>query len=156
MTSKDRVLDRERQRGRAAALDLAARAPDMDGTAIIAEEDHIPAWSENAVYTTEHVGAPVRDGGQVYTLIMPHTPAHNPGARPADLRAIYDLRHTKDPKRAKEFVTPYGTSGLWKLDECCTENGHVWRNLFDGHEYPPSVLPDRWEDLGTVEEVQGR
>ena len=31
--------------GKADALNLASRAPDMDGTAFIAEEDHIPAWS---------------------------------------------------------------------------------------------------------------
>ena len=39
MTAKQRVLDRERARGRADALDLAARASILDGTAIIAEED---------------------------------------------------------------------------------------------------------------------
>ena len=67
MTSKERVLQRERSRGKAAALDLASRAPQMDGTALIAEQDHIPVWSEKAVYTTKHVGFPVQDDGQVYT-----------------------------------------------------------------------------------------
>lgn len=156
MTSKERVLDRERKRGRAAALDLASRAADMDGTALIAEQQNIPAWREDAVYTTDHVGKPVQDGDQVYTILMPHTPAHNPGSRPADLRAIYDLRHTKDPKRAKAWMVPYGISGLYKLDECCTENGGVHRNLYDNNEFAPSVLPERWEYLGTIEEVQAQ
>ena len=157
MTSKERVLQRERNRGRLAALDLASRSHNMDGTAIIAEEDHIPAWSANAVYTADQVGFPVQDNGQVYTLLMPHTPAHNPGARPADLRAIYNLLHTKDPAKAKPWMASYGVSGLYKLGECCTYShpdgtDHVFRNLYDNNEYPPLTLnvESRWEDLGEV------
>lgn len=156
MTSKERVLQRERDRGRFAALELAGRASSMDGTAIIAEEDHIPAWSKSAVYTADHVGFPVRDAGQVYTIIMHHTPAHNPGSRPADLRAIYSLLHTKDPAKAKPWMAPYGTSGLYIKDEVCTypHSGsgklHVWRNTYDNNEYPPQTqgAESRWVDMG--------
>jgi hypothetical protein len=165
MTSKERVLQREHDRavpvgkvqGKADALDLAKRAPDMDGTAIIAEENHIPAWSEDAVYTTEHVGFPVQDKGQVYTLLMPHTPAHNPNSRPENLPAIYSLLHTTDPHKAKPWMASYGTSGLYKIDECCTwphpdGTTHVHRNKHDNNEFPPLTLnvEDRWEDLGEV------
>lgn len=165
MTSKERVLQREHDRavpvgkvqGKADALDLAARASDMDGTAIIAEEDHIPAWSEDAVYTADHVGFPVQDKGQVYTLLMPHRPADNPGSRPENLRAIYDLKHTKDPHKAKPWMASYGVSGLYKIDEVCTwpfgdGTDHVFRNLHDNNEFPPLTLnvEDRWEDLGEV------
>lgn len=136
------------EEGRRNALDLAARAPEMDGTAIIAEEDHIPAWSENAVYTTAHVGFPVQDDGQVYTIEMPHTPAHNPGARPADLRAIYSLKHTKDPAKAKPWMASYGTSGLYMKDECCTENGGTYRSKQDNNPYSPSEYPQWWEEVG--------
>ena len=163
MTSKERVLQREHDRGmpvgkvqgRADALDLAARAPKMTGTEIIAEEDHVPAWSESAVYTTAQVGFPVQDAGQVYTILMPHTPAHNPGSRPADLRAIYSLLHTTDPKKAKPWMPSYGTSGLYRFNEVCAYPNaegvkHVWRNLWEGNEYPPLTLnaESRWEDLG--------
>ena len=143
--------------GRRDALDLAGRAKDMDGTAIIAEEDHIPAWSETAVYTADHVGFPVQDDGQVYTILMPHTPAHNPGSRPENLRAIYDLKHTKDPHKAKPWMASYGISGLYMVDECCTYPDydgidHVFRNKYDNNEFPPLTLnvEDRWEDLGEV------
>lgn len=166
MTSKERVLQREHDRGRpvgkaqgkADALDLAARAPKMDSTAIIAEEQKIPAWSETAVYTADHVGFPVQDDGQVYQILMPHTPAHNPGVRPAGLRAIYSLLHTKDPAKAKPWMASYGTSGLYKVEECCTYphpdgRDHVFRNLHDNNDFPPLTLnvEDRWEDLGEVE-----
>lgn len=165
MTSKERVLQREHDRGRpvgklqgkADALDLAARAPQMDGTAIIAEEDKVPVWNENTVYTSAQVGWPVQDRGQVYTILMPHTPAHNPGSRPADLRAIYSLLHTTDPSRAKPWVASYGTSGLYRLNECCTYPNadgvvHVFRNLWDNNEFPPLTMnvENRWEDLGVI------
>lgn len=154
MTDAKRIMF---EAGRRDALYLAGRAKDLDGTAIIAEEDHIPAWSEEAVYTSAHVGFPVRDEGQVYTILMPHTPAHNPGSRPENLRAIYSLLHTKDPAKAKAWMPSYGVSGLYKVDECCTYytadgSVHVFRNLYDNNEYPPLTLnvEHRWEDLGEV------
>lgn len=156
MTSND-VKTIMRKQGRADALELASRAPQMDGTSIISEEDKIPVWSENAIYTSAQVGWPVQDQGQVYKIMMPHTPSHNPGYRPADLRAIYSLLHTTDPYRAKPWMPSYGTSGLYKLNECCTYPNvqgveHVWRNLWDNNEFPPLTLnvESRWEDLGEV------
>lgn len=145
------------EEGRRDALELAGRAKGMDGTAIIDEEEKIPAWREDAVYGAEHVGFPVRDKGQVYTILMPHTPAHNPGSRPENLRAIYSLLHTKDPAKAKPWMRSYGVSGLYKVDECCIYpvgdgREHVFRNLYEGNEFPPLTLnaQDRWEDLGEV------
>lgn len=155
MTSKERVLNRERDRGRAAALNLASRAPDMDGTGLIAEQGHIPAWREDAVYTVNHIGYPVQDGDQVYTILQPHTPAYNPGMRPADLPAIYSIKHTTDPKLAKPYMAPNGTSGMYMMDECCVENGGVYRSKADNNVWIPSGYPAGWEYLGTIEEVQG-
>ena len=155
MTAKERVLTRERARGRADALDLASRASGLDGTAIIAEEDHIPAWSETAVYTADMVGWPVQDNGQVYTLLMAHTPANNPGSHPVDLPAIYSRKNTQDPKRAKPWLAPNGRSGVYIKGDCAVDSGHVWRSTFDGENvWQPAAYPAAWEDLGPVEEVQ--
>lgn len=147
MTSKDRVLQRERERGSAAALNLASRAPEMTGTAIIAEQGHIPAWREDAVYTIDHVGFPVQDEEQVYTILQPHTPAHNPGFRPKDLPAIYSIKHTTDPRMAKPYMAPHGTSGMYMMDECCTENGVVYRSKANDNVYAPSAYPPYWEQV---------
>lgn len=148
MTSKERVLHRERERGRAAALSLAARAPGMDGTALIAEQGHIPAWREDAAYTAGHVGFPVQDDDQVYTILQPHTPAHNPGARPADLPAIYSIKHTTDPQRAKPWMAPNGTSGMYMTDDCAVEGGHVYRSTIDNNVWAPSSYPAGWDEIG--------
>lgn len=149
MNSKERVLQRERDRGRAAALSLALRASEMDGTELIANENNIPAWSEKAVYTVAHIGYPVQDNGQVYIILQAHTPAHNPGIRPADLPAIYSIRHTKNPADAKEYLAPNGTSGLYMLDEVCKKDGKIWKSTLDNNPYPPNETgtADYWGEV---------
>lgn len=145
MTSKERVLDRERQRGKAAALDLAKRAPDLDGTAIIAEEDHIPAFNPDRDYSRLTAGAPVVDEGQVWVLIQPHNAAHYIG-RPSTLRALWDLCHTKDPSRAKPWVDPYGISGMYMAGECYLHaDGTVRRAKQDNLVHDADAFPAGWE-----------
>lgn len=162
-TSKERVLNRTREdakaQGRAAALDLASRAPDMDETAIIAEEANVPMFEWGKDYSKCPAGSPIGEivegELQIFTMITPVNTAHYPGSTPNTERSLFSLCHTTDPKKAKGFVSPLGISGLYALDECCTENGGVYLNLWDKNESPPSALPERWEYLGTIEEVQG-
>lgn len=142
--------------GRRNALDLIARAPGMDGTAIIAEEDKVPAWSQTADYSNKAVGSPVSDEGQIWTLLIPHNAAYYTG-RPSTIRSLWGLAHTTDPKKAKPWVASYGISGLYKIDECCTYptpdgTTHVFRNKYDNNEFAPLTLnvENRWEDLGEV------
>lgn len=155
-TSKERVLARERDRGRLDALDLQSRAPSLTGTEIINEEYKIPAFDPKKDYTKWNAGSPVADEEQVWLLLIPHNAAHYTG-RPSSLRSLWGLAHAKDPAKAKPWVAPYGTSGLWMVDECCTYpytdgTTHVFRNKHDNNEYPPMTLnvEDRWEDLGEV------
>lgn len=161
-TSKERVLQREHDRGkpvgkvqgRADALDLASRAADMDGTAIISEEKKVPLFVWGTDYSKCPVGAPIGeiiDGElQVFTMITPVNTAHYPGITPNTERSLYSLCHTKDPTKAKPWVAPLGISGLYAVDEVCTRNGHVWLNTYDNNEYPPETVgvEDRWVDLG--------
>lgn len=142
--------------GRRQALSLQAQAKDMTGTEIIAREGDIPAWNASKDYTKWPMGAPVTDEGQVWLLLTPHNSAHYAG-RPSGLRALWGLAHTTDPAKAKPWVSPYGTSGLYMLDECCiypAADGriHVFRNRHDRNEFPPLTLnvESRWEDLGEV------
>jgi hypothetical protein len=155
MTSKERVLQRERDRGRMAARELQTRAPEMTGTQLIAEEGKVPAWDPAKDYSTWAAGYPVADEGQVWILLQPHNAAHYTG-RPSTLRALWGLAHTTDPAMAKPWVASYGTSGLYMIDEVCTHphagSGklHVWRNKHDGNEYPPQTqgAESRWVDMG--------
>lgn len=147
------------EEGRRNALALQERASGMTGTEIIAQEENIPAWSSTKDYSKWPVGAPVSDEGQDWLLLIPHNAAHYTG-RPSGLRALWGLAHTTDPARAKPWVASFGTSGLYKLDECCTYPAadgsiHVFRNLYENNEFPPLTLnvESRWEDLGEVGSV---
>lgn len=145
------------EEGRRQALSLKERAPDMTGTEIIQQENNVANWRSDKDYSSWHAGSPVADEGQVWLLLIPHRAADYSG-RPSSLRALWGLAHTKDPQKAKPWVSSYGTSGLYKLDECCTyphPDGtiHVFRNLYDNNEYPPLTMnvEIRWEDLGRAD-----
>lgn len=156
--SKTLILNVMREQGRADARDLRSRAKDMEPTAIIAEEDKVPMFVEGADYSSWPAGSPigqmVDDELQIFTMITPVNTAHYPGITPNTERSLYSLCHTKDPKKAKAWVAPLGTSGLYSKDECCTDAGHVWQSNKDSNEFSPSAYPANWTDLGTIEEVQ--
>lgn len=156
--SKTLILNVMREQGRADARDLRSRAKDMEPTAIIAEEDKVPMFVEGADYSSWPAGSPigqmVDDELQIFTMITPVNTAHYPGITPNTERSLYSLCHTKDPKKAKAWVAPLGTSGLYSKDECCTDAGHVWQSNKDSNEFSPSAYPANWADLGTIEEVQ--
>mgnify|MGYP007119921801 CR=1 FL=1 len=46
MTSRERVLKREYDRGRMAAMEVQERSPDMTGTELYAVDDRIPQFKE--------------------------------------------------------------------------------------------------------------
>ena len=156
--SKTLILNVMREQGRADARDLRSRAKDMEPTAIVAEEDKVPMFVEGADYSSWPAGSPigqmVDDELQIFTMITPVNTAHYPGITPNTERSLYSLCHTKDPKKAKAWIAPLGTSGLYSKDECCTDAGHVWQSNKDSNEFSPSAYPANWTDLGTIEEVQ--
>ena len=82
MTTKDLVLSIMRSQGAADALDLRSRATDLDGTAIIAEESKTPNFDSEKDYSLWPIGAPVRDGEQVYKLLQPYTASTWPDQSP--------------------------------------------------------------------------
>lgn len=158
MDSKKLVLDMIREHGMKDALELRERAPELDGTAIIAEEEKIPQFDGSKDYSGWKSGAPVWeevDGErQVYTLITPYDASSYPGTSPSTLPALWSIRHTKDPAKAKAWLAPNGTSGLYEVDECCTDSGHVYKNKQAKNAFSPSAMPSYWDDLGTIEDIQ--
>lgn len=147
MDSKSLILDVLRDLGAREAVELRQNAAELDGTTIIAMERAVPAWSHDQDYTAWPVGAPVADEGQVWLLIQPHNAA-NYGGRPATLRALWGLAHTTDPDRAKAWVEPLGTSGMYMIGECYrAEDGTVYRCLQDNCVWDAAALPAAWEEV---------
>ena len=130
--------------GKANALDLRARSPELDGTALIAEEIDIPAGSHDPDDSNWKAGNPVRDEGQVWTLLHPHNASHYEG-RPSTLRALWGLCHTKDPAKAKPWVDPLGTSGMYMKNECYTDGTRVYRSRVDNNVYTYEAYAQNWD-----------
>ena len=158
MTNKELVLNVHRDMGRNDALNLAKRANDMTPTQVIEEETKVPMFVWGTDYSKCPVGSPIAqiiDGEvQIFKMITPVNTAHYPNITPSTERSLYGLCHTTNPKKAKAWVAPLGTSGLYVKGECCTEGGHVYQSKIDDNSWSPSGYPDGWTDLGTVEEVQ--
>lgn len=145
--TKEQSLQMFRQQGAADALDLRSRAPEMDGTGIIDEEEKIPAFDPTKDYSAWSAGSPVTDEGQVWVLLQPHNASHYEG-RPGTLRALWGLCHTKNPEKAKRWVEPYGTSGMYMVDECYREeDGTVYRCKTNNVVYRATVMPEWWEEV---------
>lgn len=145
---KSIVMETLRRQGKASALALREKAPEMTGTQLIAEEDFIPDFDPTKDYSKWPVGSPVRDEGQVWVLIQPHNAAHYE-ARPSGNRAMWGLAHTTDPNKAKPYVAPYGTSGLYANGECMRwKDGFVYRCIApQPTEYTPESYPEYWEKV---------
>ena len=61
---------------------------------------------------------------------------------------IAEVYHTKDPAKAKPYVAPYGTSGLYDKDEVCLwTDGIVYKSLVDNNAYSPADYAANWEKV---------
>lgn len=149
--TKEIHLQKMREKGLsdAKALQAKAIANKVTQTEIIDQEDQVPAFNPTKDYSSWKVNSPVKDEGQVWLLLQPYNAA-NHKERPSDLRALWGLAHTKNPQKAKPWVAPLGVSGLYQIDECCIENGIIWRCKQDNNEFAPSAVKERWEKIGPV------
>lgn len=142
------MIDIFRSLGRADALKLREEAHSLSSTQIIDREHSAPAFDPTKDYSTWPVGAPVTDEGQVWTLIQPHNAAHYEG-RPSTIRALWSLCHTKNPAKAKTWVDPYGTSGMYMTGECYKDaDGNVWQAKSDNLVHDAAAYPDGWTLIG--------
>ena len=156
MTAKDRVLERERQRGYEAAKAVQAKADDMTGTELYAVDDRIPAFlaaREKMNMADRDIGFVCKStAGRVVRLISPYD-SDVYTAEPEELPAQWGFKWSTDPAKALPFVaistSPYNTG------DCCTHECHVWRSGQDVNTWAPGTINIKWEDLGTIEEVIG-
>ena len=144
--TKSELIEKMREKGASDALDLRTKAAanKYTNTEIIDREEAIPAFNGQKDYSTAPVGTPVKDGEQVYGLIQPYNAANYSGT-PATLPAIWGLKHTKNPAKAKPYVQSQGTSGMYMKDECCLwTDGNVYVSKVDNNVYSPSDYADNW------------
>lgn len=146
MTSKENVLNRERDRGRLAALEVQEKAPDMTGTELNAVDDRIPRFLE-AIKKMNMLERPAgfvckSSAGRVVKLLQPYDSTIYT-QEPEELPAQWGFVWSQDPEKALPFIalstSPYNTG------DCCTENDGTYRSKMDGNVHAPSAYPAGWE-----------
>ena len=131
------------------AQHLKEQGKGMSGTEIIDQELFVPEWKP-ANYQT--VGAPVKFDGQVYKVLQAHDSSQTPDWTPAATPALWSICHTTDPAKAKPWLEPQGTSGMYYKGEYYrADDGIVYRQIYDGgNVYDAAATPDRWETVEVV------
>lgn len=143
-----KLVEMFRELGRYNALKLREESKDLTGTEIIDREINVPEFNPEKDYSEWPLNAPVCDNGQVWLLLQPHNAAHFPELRPETNRACWGLAHTTNPAKAKPWVDPYGTSGMYMVGEVYKDaDGNVWRCLQDNTVYDAAALPSAWEEV---------
>lgn len=146
MTSKEKVLKREYDRGRMAALEVQERSPNMNGTELYAVDDRIPRFKEAVKkqnMLTRNAGFVCKSSaGRVVKLLQPYD-SDIFTAEPEEMPAQWGFVWSQDPDKALPFVaistSPYMTG------DCCTENGSTYRSTIDNNVWAPSTYPVGWE-----------
>lgn len=151
MTSKERVLQRERDRGRMAAQEVQTKSAEMTGTQLNAVEDRIPKYAE-AVKVMNMLERPVgfvckSSEGRVVKLLQNYDSTIYT-KEPEEYPALWGFVWSNNPDHAKPFIS-LSTSPYMK-GNCCMENETIYRSTIDNNVYAPSTYPQGWEK---VEEV---
>lgn len=149
MNNKEIVLTVHYNMGRSDAQTLRdkAVAGEVTDTEIIDNEQAIPEWNAEKDYSNAAVGTPVSFNGQIYGLITPHNASYYPDTTPATLAALWRVKHTTNPAKAKPFVKPTSTSDMYLVGECMIwTNGTVKKALRDT-SYSPEEYAADWETV---------
>ena len=151
MTSKERVLKREYDRGRLAAREIQEKSSEMTGTELNAADDRIPHFSE----AVKHKNMMQRKAGQddgfvcrssagrVVRLIQNYDSSVFT-AEPDELPAQWRMVWSTDPEKAKPFIAS-STSYYNKGDCCLNAAGLPVRSIIDFNTFDPDVSTEFWE-----------
>lgn len=154
MLDNDFYTDAMKAKGLADAQDLQARSATMDGTALYAEDEKIPdfvAAKELKNMLQRLAGFVCKStAGRVVKLLQVYDSEIYP-QEPEELPAQWAPYWSKDPQHAVDFIAI--ATAPWMIGDCCKWAGHVYRCKEDNVVWSPGGQPQRWEDLGTVEEI---
>ena len=146
MSSKERVLQRERDRGRLAAQEVQSRSSEMSGTELNGVDDRIPRFIAAKAKTNmlnRAAGFVCKSSeGRVVKLLQPYD-SDIYSAEPEQLPAQWGFVWSKDPAHAKLFVAI--STSPYMMGDCCIDGGKVYRSLIDNNVYVPYAYPQGWE-----------
>ena len=145
-------IDAMKAKGLADAADLQGRSSTMDRTALYAEEEKIPDFTEAVkVKNMLERKAGQKDGfvcrssaGRVVRLLQVYDSEIYP-QEPEELPAQWGFVWSTDPGKALPFLS-LSTSPYAKGD-CCTAGGKIWRSKIDTNTWSPETNPEFWEEV---------
>ena len=153
MTSKERVLKREYDRGRMAAQAVQEAAPTMTGTELNAADDRIPRFAEAVKHKNMlNRKAGQEDGfvcrssaGRVVRLIQNYDSDVFTG-EPEELPAQFRFVWSHDPAKAQPFLA--SSTSYYNTGDCCLNRaGQPVRSKIDVNTFDPDVNPEFWETV---------
>lgn len=151
MTSKERVLQRERDRGRMAAQAVQEASPTMTGTELNAADDRIPRFAEAVKHKNmldrkagQEDGFVCRSSaGRVVRLIQNYDSDVFTG-EPEELPAQFRFVWSHDPAKAQPFIA--SSTSYYNTGDCCLNRaGQAVRSKIDVNTFDPDVSPEFWE-----------
>ena len=148
MDNRDFIIAAMHTAGAADASAIAAKSVsgEADGTVLIAAEEQIPTWRQRD-YTDVPIGTPYKYADQVYKLWQAHDATNQPDWSPDKAVSLWDICHTADPTKAKPYVAPQGTRGMYQIGDVCTEGGKLYRSTMENNVWEPSAYPQGWKTI---------
>ena len=152
MTSKERVLQRERDRGRAAAQAVQEKSSEMTSDELYAAVNDIPRFAvavqkENMMNkkADRYTGfVCISSAGLICRLLQNYDSDVFTG-EPETLPSQWGRVWSNDPAKAQDFVAD--ANSPFHKGNCCKENGEVFRSKVNDNVHAPSAAPDLWEKV---------
>lgn len=146
MTNKEIVLDTLKQYATERAKAIQNDADDMTGTELYEAEAFIPDFAAAVAHKNmldRSAGFVCKSpSGRIVRLIQPYD-SDIYTDEPEQLIAQWGFKWSTDPKKALPFIA-LATSPYMKND-CCTDNGTVYRSKDDNNVHAPSEWPQGWD-----------
>lgn len=136
------------EEGRRQALALQEKAVELTNTELNAEDDKIPTFSA-AKDTMNMLQRPAgfvckTSAGRVVKLLQPYDSNIFP-AEPEELPAQWGFVWSTDPEKAKPFISL--STSPYMIDDCCIEDGQIYRSKINNNVWAPSDYTSGWELL---------
>jgi hypothetical protein len=148
MTDREIVLETLKRYGKLIAQSVQTNSANMTGTELNAEQSYIPDFAvacEKMNMLNRPVGFVCKSSaGRVVKLLQVYDSTIYTN-EPEGLPAQWGFVWSNDPAHAKPFVA-LSTSPYMK-DNCCTEEGQVFRSTIDSNVWSPSAYPQGWEKV---------
>lgn len=151
-TSKERVLAREKARGRETgwldAVELQESADSMTGTDLNAAAYRIPSFKAACAKQNmleRPIGFVCRStAGRVVRLTQPYDSTIFT-QEPEELSAQWGFKWSTDPAAALPFIAL--ATSPYNAGDCCTHEGKIWRSGQDGNVWAPGTPGVKWEEV---------